>query len=245
MRRHDFVESKPREPLDDQSQAAVGQLEHLVDVGRGADGVQVRLGGFVDRRVALREHRDQLAVGNRVVDEPHGALAGDGQRHERIGKEDRVAKREDRQLGWNRERPIADRGVLGFEVLDLIAHLGDLTWLSYFSELLIAGLPEAEGFGLRHRRSPINGTPILHVEEERGRAAPRVGLTLPLFRVFLPLLAVLAAHGEGQGTQPFLADFVAALEAVAVIALFRRLRASLTLFSVSDFIWISANSSSS
>ena len=43
LRRDDLVEREPRQPLDDQAQAAVGQLEHLVDVGRGADRVQVVL----------------------------------------------------------------------------------------------------------------------------------------------------------------------------------------------------------
>ena len=63
------------------------------------------------------------------VDEPDGALAGDGERHERIGKQDGVAKRQNRQLRRNGERPIADRDVLGLEVLDLIAH-GELFSIS-------------------------------------------------------------------------------------------------------------------
>ena len=48
--RHDLVEREPREPLDDQPQAAVGQLEHLVDVRRRADGVQVGLLRLLHRR---------------------------------------------------------------------------------------------------------------------------------------------------------------------------------------------------
>ena len=102
LRRDDLVERQAREPLDDQPQAAVGQLEHLVDVRRRADAVQIVLRRLLDRRVALREDRDQLAVGDRVVDEADGALARHGQRHERIRKEHRVPKRQDRQLGWNR-----------------------------------------------------------------------------------------------------------------------------------------------
>ena len=39
----DAVEADARQPLDDQAQAAVGQLEHLVDVGGGADRVEVFL----------------------------------------------------------------------------------------------------------------------------------------------------------------------------------------------------------
>ena len=56
LRRDDLVERQPRQPLDDQAQAAVGQLEHLVDVRRGADAVQIGLRRLLDRRVALREH---------------------------------------------------------------------------------------------------------------------------------------------------------------------------------------------
>jgi len=97
-----------------------------VDVGRGADRVEVGLRRFLDGRVALREHGDQLAVGDGIVDQPHGALARDREGHEGIREEDRVPKRQDRQLGWNVERPIADGDVLVFEVLELIAH-GDLT----------------------------------------------------------------------------------------------------------------------
>ena len=103
----DLVERQPREPLDDQPQAAVGQLEHLVDVRRGADRVQIVLRRLLDRRVALREDRDQLAVRDRIVDQADGALARDGERHERIRKEDGVPKRQDRQLGRNRRA--ADR----------------------------------------------------------------------------------------------------------------------------------------
>ena len=45
--------------LDDQAQAAVGQLEHLVDVRRGADRIQVFLHRLFDRRFALGEDADQ------------------------------------------------------------------------------------------------------------------------------------------------------------------------------------------
>ena len=76
LRRHDLVERQPREALHDQAQAAVGQLEHLVDVRRGADRVQVVLRRLLDRRVALREHRDQLAVRDRIVDQADGASRG-------------------------------------------------------------------------------------------------------------------------------------------------------------------------
>ena len=122
LRRQHLLEAQPRQPLDDQPQAAVGQLEHLVDVRGGADLEQIALPGLFDRRITLREDGDQLAVGDRIVDQADGAFARHGERHERIRKKDRVPKREDRELRRNRERPIADRDVLCPEVLDLIAH---------------------------------------------------------------------------------------------------------------------------
>ena len=126
LRRQDLLEGQASESLDNQAQAAVGQLEHLVDVRGRADRVQVGLPRLFDRRIALREHGDQLAVGDRVVDQPHGALASHRQRHEGIRKQDRVPQRQNRQLGRDAERPIAQREVLGLEVLELIAHR-DLT----------------------------------------------------------------------------------------------------------------------
>src|SRR5262252_4726555 len=82
------------------------------------------------------------------------------------------------------------------------------------------GAGGGDGMGLRHRRSPITRTPgVLHVEEQRGRAAPR-RLTLTPFGVFPRFLALLAANREGQRAQTLLCDFFSAIEAVAVVALF-------------------------
>ena len=55
--RHHLVQLQPGQALDDEAQAAVRQLEHLVDVRRRADGVQVGLRGLLERRVALGERR--------------------------------------------------------------------------------------------------------------------------------------------------------------------------------------------
>src|SRR5439155_24758962 len=102
--------------------AAVGQFEHLVDVGGGADWIQIVLRWLLDRRVALGEDRDQFPVRDRIVDQADGALARHGELHERIRKQYGVSKRQDRQFRWNRKPPIADRDILWFEVLELIAH---------------------------------------------------------------------------------------------------------------------------
>ena len=164
-----LLQPQAREALHDQAQTAVGQLEHLVNVGRSADGVQVLARGLFDRGIALREHRDQLSVRNRIVDQADRALAGDGERHERIGEEDGVAKRQDRQLGRNRQRPVADRDVLRLEVLDLIAHetprCGLRTWdcglIDDWSirnrnpqSAIRNGKGRQRRDGLRYRRSP-------------------------------------------------------------------------------------------
>ena len=122
MGRHHFIERQPRKPLHDEAQAAVRQLEHLVDVRRGADLEQVILARFLKRSIALREDRDQLAVGDSIVDEAHGAFARHGERHERVGEEYCVPQRQDRKFWRNRKRPIGNREVLGLEILDLIAH---------------------------------------------------------------------------------------------------------------------------
>src|SRR5207249_6835245 len=72
--------------------------------------------------------------------------------------------------------------------------------------------------GLRHRRSPrtVVGRRILHIHEERRGAAARGVLPLALLRVLPGFFAILAANRERQRPQPLLADFLAAVEAVAV-----------------------------
>ena len=86
-----------------------GQPEHLVDVRGRANRVQVLLVRFVERGVALREHADDLARIDGLVDQPDGALARNRQRHERIGEQHRVAQRQQRELWRDRERPFAAR----------------------------------------------------------------------------------------------------------------------------------------
>ena len=63
------IELHPRETLDDQAEAAVGQLEHLVDVGDGADGVEVVLHRLFDRGFLLGEDADQPAGRIRLLDQ--------------------------------------------------------------------------------------------------------------------------------------------------------------------------------
>jgi hypothetical protein len=63
--------------------------------------------GLFDRGIALGEHANQLAAGNCFVDQADRAFARDRQRHERVGKEHRVPKRENRKLVWKVERTLS------------------------------------------------------------------------------------------------------------------------------------------
>ena len=100
LARRELLQRHARQALDDQAQAAVGQLEHLVDVRGRADAIEIFLGGLFDRRITLGEDGDQLGAVHRLVDEAHRCLPRDRERHERIRKEHRVSERKDRQLGW-------------------------------------------------------------------------------------------------------------------------------------------------
>ena len=89
------------DPLDHQPERAVGELEHLVNVGQGADPVQVAVDGLVDGGVALGHDADHGAVLDRIVDQGHGGVPRDGEGQDGLGKEDGVAKRKDGQLARN------------------------------------------------------------------------------------------------------------------------------------------------
>ena len=115
------LQADPRKALDDQAQAAVGQLEHLVDVGGRPDFVEVGLGRLLDRGVALREDRDEPAAVHRFVDQPDRCLPGHGQRHERVGEEHRVAQRQHGQRIGD-ERTFRARDLLGLEAFGFRAH---------------------------------------------------------------------------------------------------------------------------
>src|SRR4051812_25284739 len=60
---------------------------------------------------------------------------------------------------------------------------------------------------------------LLHVQEERARAPPRSELTLALLGGLPRFFAVLAADRKRQRPQPLLRNFLAAVEAVAVVPL--------------------------
>ena len=103
LRSRDSVQIDAGQPLHDEPQAAIRQLEHLVNVRDGADVVEIGLTGLFDRRFALREDPDEVLPLDGRLDEPHGSLPRNRQRHERAGKQHRVAERQDRQLRRNRQ----------------------------------------------------------------------------------------------------------------------------------------------
>ena len=143
---HDAFEPHARQPLDDQPQAAVRQLEHLVDVGGGADRIEILEQRLFDRRFTLREDANHPPRRGRLVDQTHRGFAGHRQRHERVRKKHGVSKRQHRQLARNREWPLTTDqqcfvetvGLIGFfGLIGLIAH-----WRSSHNEyvrLMIRG----------------------------------------------------------------------------------------------------------
>src|SRR5881397_3808778 len=72
--------------------------------------------------------------------------------------------------------------------------------------------------GLRHRRSPLKDAGYLHVEKEGRRAAPLGQLPLALFGNLLRFLTILTPNRERQRAESLFGDFLAALEAVPVVA---------------------------
>ena len=118
----DPVQRHAREPLDDEPQAAVRQLEHLVDVRDGADGVEIVLAGLFRRRLALGEDADELVAFDGGLDELHGTLPGHRQRHEGVGKQYRVAQRQDRQLRRNRHLSPARRSSRCVRMFRFVVH---------------------------------------------------------------------------------------------------------------------------
>ena len=83
-----------------------------MDVGGGADRIEIVLQRLLDRRFALREHADHPAGGVASSIRRTDALARNRQRHEGIRKQHRVAQRQDGQLAGNRQRPLTGRPVV-------------------------------------------------------------------------------------------------------------------------------------
>ncbi len=143
-RRRDLVEAHARQALHDDSQAAVRQLEHLVNLAGGTDFVQVALPRFVFARFALREDGNGLSAGDRFVNQLDGAFTRHGERHEGLRKQHRVAQRQHRHFRRHAKHGgIRSRGI---EWIDVIAHG--------------VAPPGGEGRKVSRRRGPQRGSRV-------------------------------------------------------------------------------------
>ncbi len=102
--RGDLLEAHAREALHDDAQAAVGQLEHLVDLAGGADRVKVGLRRLVFAGFLLREHGNGLAARHGLVNQFDRAFTRHRQRHEGLWKQHGVAQRQHRHFRRHAER---------------------------------------------------------------------------------------------------------------------------------------------
>ena len=146
-----------------------------------------------------------------------------GQWHERIREQDRIAQREDRKLGRNRQRLLAGHQVLERRLF------GDRP-----SSSLISGGTRRQRPNQRSRktgnrgagsgprgRQPAGRMPQLAGDVKEERRGPLGHQPLAMDRVLARLLAVLAPDRKRQGPQPRLGDLLAALEADAVRPFFQ------------------------
>ena len=103
-RRYGSVSEKPWScsrdlALDDRPDGAVLELDDLGDLGQRADGVQLgRVGDVLLVGLALGDERDGAAFGHGGVERGDALLAADLERHDHLREDDRLAKRDERQL---------------------------------------------------------------------------------------------------------------------------------------------------
>ena len=218
----DLQEAEALHALHDQAQRPVGELEHLVDVGQRADPEEVALDRIVDRRVALGDDADHLALAHGVVHERDRALAGHRQRQDGVGEQDRVAERQ--------EASSAGTSVRSTSCTPLDSKSG--------ARSSLGSLISSFSCALSRARQRVGGRS--HFREE---AAPAAGSSSRI--VFLALLAVRHSAANGTAFSRASAISVAALGADAVACPApARIMASSILASVSDFICIRAKSTS-
>ena len=90
-------EPDPLDALDEDPQRPVGHLDHLVDDRDGADAVEVIPARRVGLLVLDREKREHPLAGDDVVDQLDRALLADGERRHRLGEDDGLLQRQDRE----------------------------------------------------------------------------------------------------------------------------------------------------
>ena len=92
----EFAQPDALRALGEDEEALVGHLDDFVHRRQGADGVQVAGLRGVHARVALRDHHDGLLLSQRL-NELDGAFPADGQGQHGVGKQHRVANRQNGQ----------------------------------------------------------------------------------------------------------------------------------------------------
>ncbi len=95
---HPAVDLHALAGLDEDPQAAVGDLEHARDDARDPDGVQLVGPRRLEVRVPGAEHDEHPVAGQHVVDELDRAVLADRQRRQRVRVGDRVAQRQHGEL---------------------------------------------------------------------------------------------------------------------------------------------------
>lgn len=85
------------EALHEHPQRPVGNADHLLDLRRGSDAVEVVRGTRVDLGVAGGDQGDRLLLGHGLVHELDRALLSDGERRHRAGEDNGLLERKDGQ----------------------------------------------------------------------------------------------------------------------------------------------------
>jgi hypothetical protein len=91
----DVLHASPRQPLHQDADTAVRQLQHAHDHRRGADLEQVSLTRVVHRGVALRHQHDDAALRQRPVDRQHALVPSHRKRQDDVREDDSVLQRQD------------------------------------------------------------------------------------------------------------------------------------------------------
>ena len=190
----DLQDAEALHALHHEAQRAVGELEHLVDVGEGPDAVEVALHRVVDRGVALGDDADDLALAHRVVHEGHGALPGHRQGQDGVGEQDGVPQGQDA-----RARSGTSARFTSWTPPD--SKSGARSSLS----LIVFSVAPRSGAG-RVSAATRRRTPCWSALE-----GPRLALGAAV--ALLLLLAVAAQGREGQGLEAGRGDLGAALGA--------------------------------
>ena len=123
--RHHRMQPAPFKSLDDEAHGAIGESPDAVDLGDGADGIDVVKGRFLHLGVALREDPDGGTLLGRLLQGAQRALTASVELVGHVWIDNGVAQRQD----GHRRQIVADdddirRGVRRVRRIGCIAHWG-------------------------------------------------------------------------------------------------------------------------